>query len=60
MERHELTFPQLADTAGEVFGRFQIPFQPAFAMVPTDREAELLIGSAGSPLLDNIIADTLG
>jgi hypothetical protein len=59
VDRHGLTFPQLADTSGAVFERFQIPFQPAFAIVPVDGEAELLIGAARSPVLDMIISDAL-
>ncbi len=59
VDRHGLTFPQLADTAGEVYDRFGIPFQPALAIVPIDGDVELLLGSAGSPMLDMIISQAL-
>jgi hypothetical protein len=59
VERHGLTFPQLADTAGVIFDGFGIPFQPALAIVPMTGEIELLIGSAGGPMLDMIISQTL-
>jgi peroxiredoxin len=57
VDRHDLTFPQLNDTDGVIFDRFQIPFQPAFALVPPDGEVELLIGSAGGPMLNMILAE---
>lgn len=59
VERHGLTFPQLADTPGAIFDRFGVPFQPAFAIVPLNGEYELLIGPAGSDTLDPIIADVI-
>jgi hypothetical protein len=59
VERHRLTFPQLADTAGVLFDEFGVPFQPALAIVPMNGDIELLIGSAGSPMLDMIISQTL-
>lgn len=31
-----LTFPQIDDTAGEVYGRFGIPYQPAAVLISTD------------------------
>lgn len=31
-----LTFPQIDDTPGEVYGRFGIPYQPAAVLISTD------------------------
>ena len=34
--RGGLTFPQIDDTTGEVYGRFKIPYQPAAVLISTD------------------------
>lgn len=60
IERHDLTFPNLDDSPGEIFGRFGIPGQPAFAIVKPDGSGEVLIGAAGPELIDMIIAGAIG
>jgi peroxiredoxin len=55
--RHGLTFPSLSDDAGDVYDRFQIPYQPAFALVRPDGRVETLLGSAGDDVIDMIIRD---
>lgn len=58
--RHGLTFPSLSDAPGEIFGRFEIPYQPAFAMVRPDGRVETLLGSADDTVIDMIVRDALG
>jgi peroxiredoxin len=55
--RHGLTFPSLSDDAGDVYDRFQIPYQPAFALVRPDGRVETVLGSAGDDVIDMIIRD---
>ena len=59
VSRHGLTFPSLSDGAGAVYDRFQIPYQPAFAVVRPDGQVETLLGSAGDDVIDMIIRDAV-
>jgi peroxiredoxin len=59
VSRHGLTFPSLNDEAGAVYERFQIPYQPAFAVVRPDGQVETLLGSAGDDVIDMIIRDAV-
>lgn len=58
--RHGLTFPNLSDADGDVFFRFGIPYQPAFAIVAPDGQIETLLGSADAAVIDMIIRDAIG
>lgn len=60
VERHGLTFPNLSDASGEIFLRFGIPYQPAFAMVTPDGDVETLLGSADEAVIDMIVGDAVG
>ncbi len=54
-----MTFPQINDSAAEVFTRFEVPTQPAFALVLPDGEVQTLFGAADEALLDSLISDAL-
>jgi len=54
-----LTFPQISDDSGDIFGRFDVASQPAFAIVYPDGRVETLLGSADDELLDSIIEQAL-
>lgn len=56
IDEYGLTFPQLDDTSTEIFQRFGVPSQPAFAIVFPDGEVQTLFGAADDELLDSIIA----
>jgi hypothetical protein len=58
--RHGLTFPSLSDAPGAIFDRFEIPYQPAFAIVRPDGQVETLLGSAGDDIIDMIVRDAIG
>lgn len=60
VDRHDLTFPNLSDAAGEIFLRFDIPYQPAFAMVTPDGDVETLFGSADDAVIDMIVGEAVG
>ena len=57
IDRHGLTFPQLDDTAGDVFARFDIAFQPAFVIVTADGSIERVAGAVNEELLTQIISE---
>lgn len=59
VDRYDLTFPQISDEAGDVFARFEVPTQPAFAIVTADGEVQTLFGSADEALLDSLISDAV-
>jgi len=40
-----------------VFSRFEVPTQPAFAIIYPDGEVQTLFGSADEALLDSLISD---
>ena len=43
VDRHGLTFPQISDPSGEVFSRFGVAYQPAFAIVTADGEVQFAV-----------------
>jgi peroxiredoxin len=57
IDRHGLTFPQISDDPGEVYGRFGVPFQPALVIVKPDGSTEFVTGAVDPALLDQILAD---
>jgi hypothetical protein len=42
-----------------VFARFEVPTQPALAIIRPDGEVQTLFGAADDALLDSLIADAL-
>jgi peroxiredoxin len=59
IDRHGITFPTISDDPGEVFGRFGVPYQPAFAIVTPAGEVQTLVGAADGATLDGIIEQAL-
>jgi len=59
VDRYGLTFPQINDEAADVFSRFEVPTQPAFAIIYPDGEVQTLFGSADEALLDSLITQAL-
>ena len=57
VDKHSLTFPQLSDDAGDVYARFEIPAQPALAVVATDGAVTTLVGAVDDVTLDDVLAD---
>ncbi len=60
VDRHGLTFPQLSDDAGDVYDRFGIPYQPAFAAIAADGTTEILLGAADEVILDQLVESAIG
>jgi len=40
-----LTFPNIDDTAGEIYDRFQVPYQPAAVVIRPDGSSQLIRGA---------------
>jgi peroxiredoxin len=57
IDEHGLTFPQLSDDAGEIYDRFEVPAQPALAVVDSDGAVTTLFGAVDDTILDNTLAD---
>jgi hypothetical protein len=53
--KHGLTFPQISDDPGAVFDRFEVPSQPALAIVDTDGTVQLLQGAVDEATLDELL-----
>lgn len=59
IDEHGLTFPQIDDTTGDVFDRFDVAFQPALVVVKTDGSIERVAGAVDETLLDQIISESI-
>jgi len=57
--RHGLTFPSLDDTPGSIYDRFEVPYQPAFAIVRPDGTVETLLGAGDDAIIDMLISAAL-
>jgi peroxiredoxin len=57
IDRHGLTFPQISDDGGEIYDRFEVPAQPALAVVDPDGEVSTLFGAVDEAVLDDLLTD---
>lgn len=55
VDKHGLTFPQVADDPGDVFARFGVPSQPALVVVRPDGSTEQLLGAVDEDVLENLL-----
>ncbi len=58
--KHALTFAQIADPDGEVFARFNVPSQPAVAIVDAMGRVHVTLGKVEPDALDAAITAALG
>lgn len=59
IDKYDLSFPQISDEGGDVFARFEVPTQPAFAIIHPEGEVQTLFGAADDTLLDSLIEAAL-
>lgn len=59
IDDYGLSFPQINDETASVFTRFEVPTQPAFALILPDGEVQTLFGAADGALLDSLIGAAL-
>ena len=57
VERHGLTFPNLDDTAGEVYRRYGVAGQPAWVFIGRDGSARVDLGGHFESDLEKILRD---
>lgn len=50
-----LTFPQIDDTLGDVYGRFGIPYQPAVVFVSPDGSTETVLGEITASHIERFV-----
>lgn len=55
--RHGLTFPSLVDESGEIFGRFGVPYQPAWVFIDGRGQRTRVQGSLDDAALRSYITD---
>jgi hypothetical protein len=60
VDRHGLTFPNVNDDPGVVFGHLGVPGQPAWVLVRPDGSADRLLGAADEAMLDALFTDLSG
>lgn len=59
VDRHGLTFDNVDDSPGDVFARFGVPGQPAWAFVAADGSVTTRLGSLKGADLDSLLESTL-
>jgi len=55
--RHNLTFPSMVDVAGDVFGQYDVPLQPAWVFINDQGEVTRVLGSLDSSSLQAYLDD---
>lgn len=60
VDKHGLTFPQISDDAGDVFARFDVPYQPAMAIIDAAGEVTVSLGAVDDSTLDAALAAAVG
>ena len=52
VDTHGLTFPQINDAGGDLFAKFGVPVQPAWAFVDSDGTVTTRVGAMDDATLD--------
>ncbi len=60
IDKHSLTFPTISDDPGDVFAHFEVPAQPALAVVGADGTVQVELGAVESDDLDALLTDLTG
>lgn len=59
VDRHGLSFTNLDDSSGDLFGRFGVPGQPAWAFVAGDGSVTTRLGALDDATLDSLLESVL-
>jgi peroxiredoxin len=55
IDRHGISFPTIVDQSGDIYLRYQVPYQPAWVFIDADGNHRRVMGSLGeTELLENI------
>ncbi len=57
IDRHGLTFPTISDDPGDVFDRFEVPYQPALVTIGTDGSVQRVDGAVDEASLDRLLGE---
>ncbi len=57
VDRHGLTFTNLDDTAGDVYSKYKVPYQPGWVFIDRDGTATTRVGAIGESELAQLIQD---
>lgn len=52
VDKYRLTFPQISDDPGDVFSRFDVPSQPAMAIIDGTGTVKVSLGAVEESTLD--------
>ena len=56
VDKYSLSFPQISDDDGEVFARFDVPYQPAMAVIDRAGVVQVSLGAVEEATLDAALA----
>jgi len=56
VDRYSLSFPQISDDPGDVFARFNVPQQPAMAIIDRTGAVTVSLGAVEEDALDTALA----
>lgn len=57
VDDHGLTFPQISDASGEIFGQFSISVQHAVVVVDHSGRVETMLGAVDEAQLEQLLVD---
>jgi peroxiredoxin len=60
VDKYSLTFPTISDDPGDVFAHFEVPAQPALAVVDADGNVRVELGAVESDALDDLLTELTG
>jgi peroxiredoxin len=60
IDRHGLTFPQLADPDGELYAHFGVVAQPAFVIIDPNGDTTTLLGALDEDEINDQLAEITG
>ena len=60
VDKYSLSFPQISDNPGEVFARFNVPQQPAMAIIDRAGGVQVSMGAVEEATLDAALARAVG
>lgn len=47
IDRHGISFPTIVDQSGEVYLRYEVPYQPAWVFIDAEGNHERVMGALG-------------
>ncbi len=56
IERHQLSFVNLDDSSGDIYSKYEIPYQPAWVFVDTDGSVSTRRGALSQSDVEAVLA----